>query len=66
MSDLVLIALIAALPLVLAQVAVLYTTHKTHKLVNSKMTDALKKIADLEGEIRGLREAPPKKAKAHK
>lgn len=55
MTEPVTIALIVALPLVLAQCAVIYTTYKTHKLVNSKMTDALNTIAKLQGEVRGLR-----------
>lgn len=61
MTEAIIIALIVALPLVLAQCAVIYTTYKTHKLVNSKMTAALKKIEELEGEIRGLRHPAPRK-----
>lgn len=55
MTESVLIALIAVVPLVIAQIAVLITSLRTHKLVNSKMTAALSKIESLEGEIRGLR-----------
>jgi hypothetical protein len=58
-AQVVLLAVIAALPVTIAAITGLVIALKTHSLVNQRMTDALSKISSLEGQIVGMKHDPP-------